>query len=467
MNSPDLVGPQPARRDFLRQIALASLLAKSVGASSPGSANAALANLLPQLPRPVARARRVIFLAQSGAPSQLDLFDPKPGLTGRDGEELPESIRQGQILTTMTANQATKPIVSSPYNFRRYGQSGAQFSELLPHLARVADDLCIVRSLHTEAINHDPGITFLQTGSQQPGRPSMGSWLSYGLGSENEDLPTFTVMISGGEPLDQPLHGRLWGTAFLPTDHQGVRLRGGSQAVSYLPDPAGISPRMRRRLLDRLAELDDPAAPFELAFRMQQAIPELLDLRQESARSLQMYGPDVQVPGSFAANCLLARRMAERGVRFIQLFHRGWDHHAHLPTKLPKKCQQVDQPSAALVHDLKQRGLLDDTLIIWAGEFGRTVYCQGEFKENDFGRDHHPRCFTIWMAGGGVNAGNTIGKTDEFSYNVVADPVHIHDLHATVLHLLGIDHTQLTYRYQSRDYRLTDIAGQVIPKLLR
>ena len=459
------------RRDFLRGVALASLLgttgSQANGMHRIGEGHASAVPAAEPLPPPIARARRVIFLTQSGAPSQIDLFDPKPDLADREGEELPESVRQGQILTTMTANQANKPIVSSPYQFRRHGQSGAQLSELLPHLSQVADELCLVRSMHTEAINHDPGITFLQTGSQQPGRPSMGAWLSYGLGSENENLPTFAVMISGGESLDQPLNGRLWGAAFLPTEHQAVRLHGDKQAIAYLANPAGVSPAMRRRLLDRLAEIDAPAAPFEQAFRMQSAVPELTDLRDESLGEMNRYGPDVKTPGTFAANCLLARRMAERGVRFIQLYHRGWDHHDHLLTKLPRKCQQVDQPSAALIRDLKQRGLLDDTLVIWAGEFGRTVYCQGEFKGKNFGRDHHPRCFSIWMAGGGVNAGNTIGATDDFSYNIVADPIHIHDLHATVLYLLGIDHTQLTYRYQSRDFRLTDIAGRVIPKLLR
>lgn len=456
-----------------------------LGAGAHGLGALALATLLSdrrtasaQAP-PVARAKRVIFLCQSGAPSQVDLFDPKPNLSARHGQELPASIRRGQRLTTMTADQATKPIVASPYPFARHGQSGMEVSDLLPHTAQVVDDLCLVRSMYTEAINHDPAITLLQTGSQQPGRPSMGSWLSYALGRQSDDLPTFAVMISGGEPGDQPLNGRLWGSAFLPSQHQGVRFRGRAEPVLYLQNPPGIDAAMRHRLLDSKKKLDalradaigDPEiesriAQFEMAERMQRSVPQLADLSSEPARTFELYGEEARTPGTFAANCLLARRMVERGVRFVQLYHRGWDHHQNLPSKLPKKCRQVDQPSAALVRDLKQSGLLDDTLIVWAGEFGRTVYCQGELQGDDFGRDHHPRCFSIWLAGGGVRAGSIVGRTDDFSYNIVEQPIHIHDLQATMLALLGLDHEQLTYRTQGRDFRLTDIAGRVVSALM-
>ncbi len=430
-------------------------------------------------PMPRARAKRVIFLCQSGAPSQVDLLDHKPQLESRHGEQVPASLLQGERLTTMTADQAAKPIVASPYRFARHGQCGAEVSELLPHMAEVVDELCIVRSMFTEAINHDPAINLLQTGSQQPGRPSMGAWLSYGLGRDSADLPTFVVLISGGEPGDQPLNGRLWGSAFLPSQHQGVRFQGGAEPVPYLSNPPGIDAAMRRRMLEtqrglnalRQQAVGDPEiesriSQFELAARMQQAVPELVDLRREPARTFEQYGEDARTPGTFAANCLLARRMVERGVQFVQLYHRGWDHHQHLPLRLPTKCRQVDQASAALVRDLKQRGLLDETLVVWAGEFGRTVYCQGGLSAEDFGRDHHPRCFSIWLAGGGIRAGTTLGRTDDFSYRIVEDPVHVHDLHATLLALLGIDHERLTHRFQGRDFRLTDIAGKVVAKMI-
>jgi len=446
-------------------IALATLLRRETRADSPA--------------RPT-RAKRVIFLCQSGAPSQVDLFDYKHKLGARHGEEFPKSFYQGDRLTTMTAEQSAKPIVASPYRFERHGQCGAELSELLPHTASIADDLCIVRSMFTEAINHDPAINLLQTGSQQPGRPSMGAWMSYGLGRDSEDLPTFAVMISGGEPGDQPLNGRLWGAAFLPSHHQGVRFRGSAEPVLYLKNPPGIDAAARRRMLDTQRELNalhqqavgDPeiesrVAQFELAARMQQSVPELADLAREPARTFEEYGEDARTPGTYAANCVLARRMVERGVRFVQLYHRGWDHHHNLPHKLPVKCQQVDQASAALVRDLKQRGLLDETLIVWAGEFGRTVYCQGTLTADDFGRDHHPRCFTIWLAGGGVRAGTTLGQTDDYSYRITEEPVHIHDLQATILALLGLDHERLTYRFQGRDFRLTDIAGKVVKKVMR
>lgn len=463
-----------ARRTFLHAglglggIALASLQSRASAApdQSPG-------------PHFRPRARRVIFLCQSGAPSQLELFDPKPELKRRHGEELPESIRKGQRLTTMTSNQESRPLTAPRVSFARHGQSGAELSELLPHTASIADELCFVRSMRTDAINHDPGITFLQTGSQQPGRPSFGSWVSYGLGSENEDLPSFVVFISGGVPGDQPLFGRLWGSGFLPPSHQGVKFHGGREPVLFLANPPGISRSIRGRMLQALRRLNrreavrvgDPrisaaTGPYEMAFRMQAAAPELADLSDEPERTFQLYGPQSRQPGTYAANCLLARRLVERGVRFVQLYHRGWDHHLHLPGRIRGKCKQTDQPSAALIRDLKQRGLLEDTLVIWAGEFGRTAYCQGKLTADDYGRDHHPRCFTIWMAGGGIRRGLTYGQTDDFSYNVTQSPVSIHDLQATVLHCLGLNHLRLTYRSQGRDFRLTDVGGEVVRPLL-
>jgi hypothetical protein len=423
----------------------------------------------------IARAKRVIFLQQSGAPSQLDLFDPKPHLAGRHGSELPESVRQGQRLTTMTAEQARKPIAASPFDFQPSGESGIEISELLPYTAQVVDHLCVVRSMHTEAINHDPAMTLLQTGVQQPGRPSMGAWVHYGLGSQNDSLPAFLVLISGGDPGDQPLFQRLWGAGFLPGRYQGVRLRSSHDPVLYLANPSGISATDRRRTLDTLDQLNqsqqvrtgDPElasriAQFELAYRMQTAVPELFDLSHEPAHIWELYGDSAKTPGSFAANCLLARRLVERGVRFVQLYHRDWDHHTSIENRLRKKCLETDQASAALVHDLRQRGLLDDTLVIWGGEFGRTVYCQGELDSSDYGRDHHPRCFSIWLAGGGTRGGFVHGKTDDYSYNVVEQPVSIHDLQATMLYLLGLDHEQLTFRFAGRDHRLTDVSGRVV-----
>ena len=427
----------------------------------------------------IARAKRVIFLQQSGAPSQLDLFDPKPNLAGRHGSELPESVRQGQRLTTMTAEQARKPIAASPFDFQPSGESGIEISELLPYTAQVVDHLCVVRSMHTEAINHDPAMTLLQTGVQQPGRPSMGAWVHYGLGSQNDSLPAFLVLISGGDPGDQPLFQRLWGAGFLPGRYQGVRLRSGRDPVLYLANPSGISATDRRRTLDTLDQLNqsqqartgDPElasriAQFELAYRMQTAVPELFDLSHEPAHIWELYGDSAKTPGSFAANCLLARRLVERGVRFVQLYHRDWDHHTSIENRLRKKCLETDQASAALVQDLRQRGLLDDTLVIWGGEFGRTVYCQGELDSPDYGRDHHPRCFSIWLAGGGTRGGFVHGKTDDYSYNVVEQPVSIHDLQATMLYLLGLDHEQLTFRFAGRDHRLTDVSGRIVRECL-
>jgi hypothetical protein len=436
---------------------------------------------LPGLPHFTPRAKRVIYLFQSGAPSQLDLFDYKPKLGDRRGSELPDSIRMGQRLTGMTATQASFPVAPSKFTFARYGKSGAWVSELLPYTAKIADHLCFIKSMYTEAINHDPAITFFQTGAQLAGRPSIGAWLSYGLGSANQDLPAFVAMVSqgSGNRADQPLYDRLWGSGFLPSKYQGVKFRSVGDPVLYLSNPPGLGERTRRRILDDLAKLNqlaleeigDPEiaariAQYEMAYRMQTSVPELTNLAREPKHVLDLYGPDVRKPGTFAANCLLARRLAERGVRFIQLFHKGWDQHTDLPKQIAGQCRDTDQPSAALILDLKQRGLLDDTLVIWGGEFGRTVYCQGTLTADNYGRDHHPRCFTLWLAGGGIKAGITHGGTDEYAYNITWDPVHVHDLHATLLHCLGIDHTRLTFKFQGRHYRLTDVHGQVVKPIL-
>jgi hypothetical protein len=434
------------------------------------------------IPHFTPRAKRVIYLFQSGAPSQMDLFDYKPRLASMFNQELPDSVRRGQRLTGMTATQERFPIAPSMYRFRRHGRSGATISELMPNLATVADELCFIKSMHTEAINHDPAITFFQSGAQLAGRPSMGAWLAYGLGSENRDLPAFVVMISqgSGNPADQPLYDRLWGSGFLPSQYQGVKFRSEGDPVLFLSNPDGVDAATRRRMLDDLARLNqmrleqsgDPEirtriAQYELAYRMQTAVPELTDISGEPRRVLDMYGPEVERPGSYAYNCLLARRLSERGVRFVQLFHRGWDQHVNLPRQITGQARDTDQPSAALLRDLKARGLLDDTLVIWGGEFGRTVYCQGTLTHDNYGRDHHPRCFTFWLAGGGVKPGMSFGQTDDFSYNIEENPVEVHDLHATMLHLLGIDHRRLTYRYQGRNHRLTDVHGNVVEEILR
>ncbi len=424
------------------------------------------------------KAKRVIFLFQSGGPSQIDLMDYKPYLNEVHGQQLPDSVRKGQRLTGMSGNQSSLPLVGSPFKFSQHGDSGQWFSELLPHTAGVADQLCVINSMYTEAINHGPGVTFMQTGSQFPGRPSMGAWLSYGLGSANQDLPSFVVMVTNGKG-GQPLVSRLWGSGFIPARHQGVRFRSGKDPVLYLNNPDGLDRSSRRRMLDaldqlhelKLSEEADPlletrVAQYELAFKMQSSIPEVIETSSETKETLEMYGPDVEKPGSFAANCLLARRLAERDVRFIQLYHQGWDQHGGLPGGLRNQCRETDQPAAALIKDLEQRGLLDDTLVVWAGEFGRTNYCQGKLNGNNFGRDHHPRCYSMWMAGGGVKGGTRHGRTDDFGYSVVEDGVHVHDLQATLLHLLGVDHEQLTYRHQGRRYRLTDVHGTVVKQLL-
>ena len=427
------------------------------------------------------KAKRVIYLHQSGAPSQLDLFDYKPALTARFGEDLPDSIRQGQRLTGMTSSQKRFPVAPSVYRFAQHGKAGIWFSELLPYTAKMADELCVVKSLYTEAINHDPAITFIQTGSQVAGRPCFGSWVSYGLGCETDDLPAFVVMISRGtgRKVDQPLYDRLWGSGFLPTAYQGVKFRSEGDPVLYLSNPPGIDRSQRRSMLDDIRQLNeineaqfgDPEIvtrirQYEMSYRMQSSVPELTDLSKEPASTFELYGPDARTPGTYAANCILARRLAERGVRFIQLYHMGWDHHEGVPRQLPPQCADTDQPSAALLQDLKQRGLLDDTLVLWAGEFGRTVYCQGNLSPENYGRDHHPRCFAAWMAGGGIKPGISYGETDDFSYNITANPVHVHDMNATLLHCLGVDHTKLTYRYQGRDFRLTDVHGTVVKALL-
>jgi hypothetical protein len=418
----------------------------------------------------------------SGGPSHIDLFDYKPRLRAHHGQELPASVRRGQRVTGMTAGQRSFPCVAPMFRFARHGASGTWLSELLPHTAGIVDDICLVKSVHTEAINHDPAITFINTGSQQPGRPSLGAWLSYGLGCETDRLPAFVVMVSqgSGNRTDQPIFSRLWGSGFLPSEHQGVRFRTGADPVLYLSNPPGIDPGSRRRMLDAAGQLNrmaarsfgDPEintriAQYEMAYRMQASVPELTDLSREPARVRRLYGLDRPGDdGGFARNCLLARRMAERGVRFIQLYHRGWDQHGDLPRQIRGQCRDVDQPTAALVQDLKERGLLDDTLVIWGGEFGRTVYSQGALTRDNYGRDHHGRCFSLWLAGGGIRPGLTYGETDDYCYNIVADPVHIHDLNATVLRCLGIDHTRLTYRFQGRDFRLTDVAGNVVRGIL-
>ena len=460
--------------------ALASLLNSGLQQNSVGAETQTRPGVL-QAPHHAPTAKRVIYLFMSGAPSQMDLFDYKPTLVDLFDKDLPNSVIDGQRLTTMTSGQTRFPIAPSIYKFAQHGQSGIWMSELLPHLAGVADDLTVVKTVHTEAINHDPAITYIQTGSQIPGRPSMGAWLSYGLGSENETLPTFMVLHStwSAKRDAQALYERLWGSGFLPSRHAGVSLRSQGDPMLYLSNPPGVSGSDRREMLNALnalnqqslnrigdPEIETRIAQYEMAYRMQTSIPELADLSDEPQHVLDMYGEDVTRPGTFAANCLLARRLAERNVKFIQVFIRGWDQHGDLPRDLPMQCRDVDQPTAALIQDLKMKGLLEDTLVVWGGEFGRTAYCQGKLSPTNYGRDHHPRCFTMFMAGGGVRAGLSYGKTDDFSYNVVENPVHIHDLNATILHTLGIDHERLTHRFQGRDYRLTDVHGKVMRDLL-
>ena len=487
------VGPVPAahlsRREALSRfglglggLALANLVTPPPAAASPQGGAAA--------PPPADRgllggqlhvpptAKRVIYLFMAGGPSQIETFDHKPLLQARNGEQLPESVRRGQRLTGMSGNQSSLPLAGAQFGFARHGRNGTWVSDLLPHTAGIVDDLCVVRSMFTEAINHDPAITFFQSGSQIAGRPSLGAWVHYGLGSDNADLPAFVVLITPGK-VDQPLYARLWGSGFLPSRHQGVQFRSGPEPVLYLANPAGGTGESRRALLDRWRELQQHAAErhgdadvdgriaqYEMAYRMQTSVPGVMDVSSEPESTFALYGDDARTPGTFAANCLLARRLAERGVKFVQLYHQGWDQHDNLPRGIRRQCQETDRASAALVTDLKQRGLLDDTLVVWGGEFGRTSYSQGRLTADNYGRDHHPRCFSVWMAGGGVKAGLVHGTTDDFSYNVVADGVHVHDFHATILHLLGVDHERLTYFHQGRRFRLTDVHGRVVPALL-
>jgi hypothetical protein len=459
--------------------ALASLLGPQAAFANEAARDPKTGGLA-GLPHFAPRAKRVIFLHQSGGPSQLETFDYKPGLLKYQGTQIPDSVRMGQRVA-QTMGQSMLPVVNSAFGFSQHGQSGAWVSDLLPHTARIVDDLTVIRTMHTDAINHDPAITFIQTGFQQPGRPSMGAWLSYGLGSENQNLPAFVVLLSQAHAIntDQPLFSRLWASGFLPSSYQGVRFRAGAAPVLYLQDPPGISKTTRRQMLDAAGKLNamrhdaynDPEietriAQYEMAYRMQTSVPELMDLSKEPESVFELYGPESRKPGTYAANCLLARRLAERGVRFIQLYHRGWDQHRDLPRDIELQCRGTDQPSAALVTDLKQRGLLDDTLVVWGGEFGRTVFSQGKITPANYGRDHHPRNFAMWVAGGGTKRGAVIGETDDFSYNIASDPVSVYDLQATMLHLLGIDHTKLIYKFQGRDFRLTDVHGRVIDKML-
>lgn len=470
---------QLSRRSFLHGSGV------GLGAMALGellTSNSAKAATSEARPHFAPTAKRVIYLFQAGAPSQSDLYDYKPDLAKRFGEELPPSVKGEQRLTGMTAGQKAFPIAPTAFKFRQYGKCGTWMSETLPNIGSMADELCLIRTLHTDAINHDPAVTFMQTGHAIAGRPSMGSWIAYGLGTENRNLPSFVVLISrpSGPTNAQPLHERMWGAGFLPSKHQGVRFSPGKDPVLYLSDPEGITRDRRRVMLDDLAslngirkrttgdpEIENRIAQYELAFRMQAAVPELTDLKSEPESTFEAYGPEAKKPGSFAANCLLARRLAERGVRFIQLYHRGWDQHGDLPNGIRSQCYDTDQPSAALLKDLKQRGLLDDTLVIWGGEFGRTIYCQGTLTRDNYGRDHHPRCFSSWLAGGGIRGGMTYGETDDFSYNIARDPMPVHNLNATILRCLGLEHTRLTFHYQGRDYRLTDVEGEVVPALLR
>ncbi len=481
-------GPLPAaglsRREFLNKfglglggVALAGMLKSptSLLGAPLSSVDKGIINGRFDFP---AKAKRVIYLFMAGGPSQIETFDYKPTLNRRNGEQLPDSVRQGQRLTGMSGNQSSLPLAGSQFGFKQFGANGTWVSDLLPHTAKVVDDLCVIRTLYTDAINHDPAITFLQTGSQIPGRPSIGAWVHYGLGSDNENLPSFVVLITPGK-VDQPLYSRLWGSGFLPSRHQGVQFRSGKDPVLYLSNPDGVTPQGRRLLLDRLSELhahsaealgdtevDSRINQYEMSYRMQTSVPEVMDLSSEKAETFEMYGPDSRKPGSFAANCLLARRMAEKGVKFIQLYHQGWDQHNDLPQGIARQCRETDQASAALVADLKQRGMLDDTLVIWGGEFGRTSYSQGKLTATNYGRDHHPRCFSVWMAGAGVKRGLVYGETDDFSYNIVKNGVHVHDFQATLLRLMGVDHERLNYLFQGRRFRLTDVHGKIIEDIL-
>ena len=474
-----------SRRHFLRKgglslgaLGLASLMGKrGLAKSFSTDGNAAVLGS----PHFTPKVKRVIYLFQSGAPSQFEMFDHKPLLEQMHGKDLPPSVRGNQRLTGMTANQRSFPLVGSPFKFKRYGKSGTMMSELVPHMGSIVDELCFIRSMYTEAINHDPAVTFFQTGSQIPGRPCIGSWLSYGLGSDNEDLPAFMVMLSRPSEKSSAiaLNSRLWGNGFLPSIHQGVQLRAGEDPVLYLNNPDGVSRSSRRNMLDKLGELaqvqyenfGDPEilsniAQYEMAYRMQASVPEIADLSDEPDETFELYGPESRKPGTYAANCIMARRLIEKDVKFIQLYHMGWDQHYALHSAIEGQCRDVDQPTAALVKDLKRRGLLEDTLVIFGGEFGRTSYCQGKLTPDLFGRDHHPRSFTMWMAGAGVKPGYSLGATDDFGYNITEHPVHVHDFQATLLHLLGIDHERLTFKHQGRRFRLTDVHGEIVKPIL-
>lgn len=459
----------------LGSVALGSLLVPDIFNGDPSDSG-----WTPGIPHFAPKAKRVIYLFQNGAPSQLELFDYKPKLRDMMGQDLPDSVRMGQRLTGMTANQTAFPMVGSFVDFKQYGDSRSWISDLLPHTAKVVDDICIIRSMYTEAINHDPALTFFQTGAQQGNRPSMGSWLSYGLGSENKNLPSFTVLLSKGRVgNNQGVYSKLWSSGFLDSVHQGVQFSSGDDPVLYLKDPDGMNKSERRKFLDHLSQLNqlsyeefgDPEIStkiqqYEMAYRMQTAVPDIMDLSKEPDDIIKLYGSDSMIPGTFAANCLLARKLSENGVRFVQLYHQGWDHHGNLPNDISSQAKEVDQASAALVTDLKQRGLLDETLVIWGGEFGRTNYSQGKWTSGNYGRDHHPRCFSIWMAGGGIKPGISYGETDDFGYNIVKNPVHVHDFQATILNQLGLNHEQLVFKHLGRRYRLTDVSGKVIKDIL-
>ena len=494
LNTPEfrLLNNSLDRRNFLTKTSLgigALALGTLMGNRVLGNVASSIASENPQatleeeilhaLPHFAPKAKRVVYLFMSGGPSQFETFDYKPKLAGMFGQSLPDSVRQGQRLTAMSANQSIFPVVPSIYKFSQQGQSQTWISEMLPHTAQVVDDLCIIKSIHSEAINHDPAITFFQTGNQLPGRPSIGSWVSYGLGSDNKNLPTFIVLVSKNASKDQPLYARLWGNGFLPSEHQGVQFRSGKDPVLFLDNPQGYDGADRKEMLDYLSKLNtmqnepygDPEVQaritqYEMAFRMQTSVPEVMNTSDEPDEVFELYGPDSRDSGTYAANCILARKLLEKDVKFVQLYHQGWDHHGGLPAGMAKQCKDTDQPTAALIKDLKRRGLLEDTLVIWGGEFGRTVYSQGKLEAKDYGRDHHPRCFTMWMAGAGVKPGISYGETDDFSYNVIKDPVHVHDFHATVMHLMGVDHERLTYKFQGRRYRLTDVAGNVVRDIL-
>jgi Protein of unknown function (DUF1501) len=494
INNPDFqeLHKKQDRRAFLTKtslglgsLALGSLLGcdtkKNIATYSAGMVSEAAVQkqILASLPHFAPKAKRIVYLFQSGGPSQFETFDYKPKLGEMLGQNLPESVRKGQRLTNMSANQSNFPIAPSFASFKQYGQSQTWVSEAMPYTAKIVDELCIMKTIFTEHINHDPALTFFQTGHQLPGRPSVGSWLSYGLGSDNQNLPSFIVLVSKNAVQDQPLYARLWGNGFLPTEHQGVQFRAGKDPVLYLNNPEGYDGSDRREMLDYLSKLNklqnsalaDPEvdariAQYEMAFRMQTSVPGVMDMSGEPESVFELYGPDSKDPGTYAANCILARKLLENDVKFVQLYHQGWDHHGGLPNGLKRQCQATDQATAALITDLKQRGLLEDTLVIWGGEFGRTVYSQGKLSADNYGRDHHPRCFTMWMAGAGVKKGLTYGQTDDFSYNIIKDPVHVHDLNVTIMNQMGIDHEQLTFKFQGRRYRLTDVHGKVVNGIL-